>query len=467
MILLFPALFTPDEAAVILAGRPGGPLAARPWLAFASAPGVRVVVAGGAEVLALACGLGLEGLELEAREAAGAGRGGAPFLPPGSAQALAKARETGLVRPGDAVAVADCRHVLLDPVALARAREAVPEPGRVAVAVVPARDHPIQMEEHLRLVWSGAFVPLDPEFRLPGDCGSGRPATRPFPFAWPFFLDAAFFLDREPGPGPYAVLTHRDDPAGLQVVPEELAQEFDAALFSRLATLVREDGVRARLALDPAREPLPDLPGGWRAEAVPLLPGAGPLGLLAARDPGSGRLALFARRGLLSAGLVLRLAVHARGRERVAEQRLSARDLRGAGEWSGPLALLDPGTADRPDFLSVLVLKPSPGGAFHLGEPLDLSGGLWRRRPSTGQAVNSATGQVVSGRQLFPGVWEPCGGLALGRAEDLAALSRGRERPLIGFVPAPEHCLRVASAFGLVELRARLRVLGRDPEEFL
>ncbi len=470
MILLFPVVLAPEEEAVLLAERPGGPLAARPWLALSRAPGVRVVVAGGAEVLALARECGVEGLELGGAEGADTG---APFLPPGTAQALAQARGAGLIRPGEVAGVADCRHALLDAEALALAREVALEPGRVAVAVVPARDHPIQMEEHLRLVWSGAFAPLDPDFRLPGDSEGARRATRPFPFAWPFYLDAAFFLDREPGPGPYAVLVRRDDPSVLQIVPEELAPEFHGALSSRLATLAREDGERARLVLDPVREPLPVLPGGWRVEAVPLLPGAeafpgpGGIGVVAARDPDSGRLGLFVRRGLLSAGLVLRLAVHAGGRERVAEQRLSARDLRGSGEWIGPLALLDPGKVGPPDFLSVLVLKPSRGGTLHRREPLELSGGLWRRLPSTGRAVNAATGQVVSGRQMFPEVWEPRGGLALGRAEDLSALARGRERPLVGFVPASEHCLRVASAFGLVELRARLRVLGRDPEEFL
>ncbi len=489
MILLFPVFFRQAEEEAILlatprADHPGSPLVARAWQSLAASPGdLPVVASDRPEVLVLAREHGLPVLAMETARPGP----GSPFLPPGSAQALAQARDTGLVQAREPLAVVDCRHVLLDPAALALALAALMPAGsdldqflgRPAVSVALSEDHPIQLQEHLALAWTETLVPLDPGFRFPRT-GPIRPATRPFPFQWPFYLDSAFFLEKPPARGFYALLSHRENPAGLQFVPEDLAQAFDPALFFRRATLFYQDRAQARRVLDtvvePGTAPVPALPEPWQVLAVPVLPSGASVCLLA-RDRNTGRLALFVRRSRLRAGLILRLALHRQGREQVQEQRLAPRDLRQALEipWGedappdsrpdpliGPLAVGPAPDNERVDFFSVLALTRAAKGAVDRCEPLQLTGSLWRRLPSTLQAVNARTGRVVSGRQMFPPVYEPDGGLALGRARDLLALAQGRVLPLAGFVLAPEHRCRVDSAFGLLALKAKLRSLGRE-----
>lgn len=476
MKIVFPVVFRDqDEADLLLAPGPDGPLAARAWRSLArvqgeavsptgssvpgpatpdpvcglTAPGDVLVVSNHSPVLTLAREHGLTALELPGLRLSS--RKG--LLPPGAAQALRLTLAAGLLAPGDPAAVLDCRHPLLDLAALALARETHGrDPARVVLDVAPSEDHPIQLWRHLRLDWAEALIPLDPAFR-PGGGRPDRLATRPRPFDWPFYFSERGFRETPLEPGEVVLASHADCPGKMVYLPLEVAGAFDPALFRRRACYHLENLSSARRLLPPA----PALPPPWRAAFGPFSAEDGELPALAARHGRTGDLGLFVRRELVRPGLVLRVAGHGPGREEMRETVLRAGDISRAegvdwdsGVFVGPLARFRLGP-DR-EWLSVAALAPVGPGAVDLRLPLRPGPDLWRRLPSTLQAVNAATGEVVSGRQQFPPVFEPGGALALGRVRDLLALARGREVPLRG-VELPRACRCrvdcVVSALGL------------------
>jgi pimeloyl-ACP methyl ester carboxylesterase len=424
------------ESAAILNTPTGATALARLFAALRSATALDRVLAVGhdAGLLAQAEDAGLSAVLLAAPQPPCAGG----VLPVGGAEALerlaAEDRRTLLVSCANPLLTGQ---VIDDFVRQAEAAQ------RSTVSVTPARDHPCQLSQHLRMHEAGVLLPLDQQAGAQTQNGGARLLTKPFRFLWA--------AQQTRGQGPLFVLgCAQGDPLFLSV-PDEADPPASGPL------LVREGEDSARLSL-PAHE-LRELAGRFGVCSLSAVAGVG-LHL----SPGLPCLGFRDANGAASLGFAARnegrrlCQVYAQARpdgqngERRASLDLTGDPPRAELPWSL-------GEIDSPVSYNLLDYLDSDGG-FDLTQAFpEEHHGLWRVDPGTGCRMNCISGRTIHGRQEFPEVLEPDGSLsALTRAEAARFDELLHAGEVAAFVLERGQSLQLRTPFDLLRYKAKLRM---------
>lgn len=319
---------------------------------------------------------------------------------------------------------------------------------RPMTSVAPPRDHPCQLNRHLRIREAGVLLPFDPQE------GNGeRMLTKPFRFLWT--------AQQTRGKGPLFVL------GCVQGEPIFLSVPDEAALPATGPLLLRESEDSARLSL-PTGE-IRNLATRFGVLSLGSITGAGlhlspGLPCISFRDADGAHWLGFANgpdsksdkrssaRRLCQ--LYARMPQNGQDQPPHAVQDLHGAPPRAALPWD-PCALGDPTSY-------TLLEQLDQDGHFDLVISYPESGhGLWRVNPATGCRVNCINGRTIHGRQEFPEVLEPDGSLsALTRTEAARFDELLRAGEVTGFVLERGQSLLLRTRFDSLRYQAKLRVEG-------
>jgi len=305
------------------------------------------------------------------------------------------------------------------------------------VSVISARDHPCQMFQHVRVLNTGAILPLAPQ---PAHFlnNEERFFTHPFRFMWS--------ARQVRGKGPFFVL----DASSAEGLLFSVSDGTNISLHGPL--LVRESEGFARLSL-------------LKAEVRDL---AAALGISLNDVTGIGLhlatgLPCLSYRGADDTDYVGFSFEHQKGRlcqvyaqdkrhgERRASLYLSDDSYSAALPW--PLDRVEPIFYTLMDYLD-------NDGQYDLPQSFpEMPHGLWSTDPVTCVCVNNLTGRSIHGRQDFPEVLELDGSLyALTPGEALSFNDMLQGGEVAPFLLAPSQSLILRTHFDILRYKARLRL---------
>jgi hypothetical protein len=309
------------------------------------------------------------------------------------------------------------------------------------VSVIPARDHPCQMFQHVRVLDTGVILPLalQPPQAPHSMDSEARLFTHPFRFMWS--------ARQVRGKGPYFVLDTSSVEGLLLSVPDEADMPANGPL------LVRESADTARLCL-PESE-VRTLAAVFGIGSLHDVAGIG-LHLV----PGLPCLSFHDADGADCIGFA---AGHQNGRL----CQIYARDER-HGERRASLYLNDdlhsaplPWSLDKIEPLSYTFMDYRDNdGPYDLPQSFpEAPHGLWSVDPVTHASVNNITGKKILGRQDFPEVLEPDGSLfALTPSEATCFDSLLQAKKVAPVLMKSSQSLLLRTSFDLLRFKAKLRM---------